>query len=112
MVLHHPMPPGVGRFLGDVLADRERGIFDAWQANLPWWHWSDFETIIERGDETVASPDVSFAMYQTLAWVLRGPEDELRRRLPWEYLNVGFRDRYRLLNLGTLLRCRGGAAWE
>jgi hypothetical protein len=112
MVLHLPMPPELGRFLGDVLADRTRGIFDAWQANLPWWHWCDFETIIERGDETIASPDVSFAMYQTLAWALRGGEAELRKRLPWEYLNVGFRDRYRLLNLGTFLRCAGGARWE
>jgi hypothetical protein len=112
MVLHNPMPPGVGRFLGDVLADRTREIFDAFQANVPWWHWSDFETIIERGDETVASPDVSFAMYQTLAWALRGEETELRKRLPWEYLNVGFRDRHRLLNLGTYLRCRGGARWR
>ncbi len=112
MVLHYPMPPGLGRFLGDVLKSREQEIFDAFQANLPWWHWSDFETIIERGDETVASPDVSFSMYQTLAWVLAGDEKVLRKRLPWEYLNVGFRDRYRLINLGTLLRCAGGARWE
>jgi hypothetical protein len=112
MALHYPMPPGLGRFLGDVLRDRERGIFDAFQANLPWWHWSDFETIIERGDETVASPDVSFSMYQTLAWTLGGDARELRKRLPWEYLNVGFRDRYRLINLSTYLACAGGAAWE
>jgi hypothetical protein len=112
MALHYPMAPEVGRFLGDVLREREREIFDAFQANVPWWHWSDFETIIERGDETIASPDLSFSMYQTLAWVLGGDERELKRRLPWEYLNVGFRDRYRLINLGTWLRCRGGAKWE
>lgn len=112
MALHYPMPPEVGRFLSDVLRDREREIFDAFQANVPWWHWSDFETIIERGDETIASPDLSFSMYQTLAWVLGGEAKELRKRLPWEYLNVGFRDRYRLINLGTYLRCKGGAKWE
>jgi hypothetical protein len=112
VVLHYPMPPELGRFLGERLGARTREIFDAFQANMPWWHWSDYETIIERGDETVASPDTSFSLYQTLAWALGAPPEELRRRLPWEYLNVGFRDRYRLINLGTLLRCRGGARWE
>jgi hypothetical protein len=112
MVLHYPMTPEIGRFLGEVLRTREQEIFDAFQANVPWWHWSDFETIIERGDETVASPDLSFSMYQTLAWALAGDAKELARRLPWEYLNVGFRDRYRLINLGTLLRCKAGARWE
>src|SRR6185503_6386586 len=106
------MTPEIGRFLGDTLRVREQEIFDAFQANLPWWHWSDFETIIERGDETIASPDVSFSMYQTLAWTLGGNARELAKRLPWEYLNVGFRDRYRLLNLGTMLRCKAGATWE
>lgn len=112
LVLHYPLPPGMARFLGDVLGRREREYFDAFEANIPWWHWSDFETIIERGDETIASPDISFSMYQLLAWTLGADAEQLRRRLPWEYLNVGFRDRFRLINLGTYLRAKHGARWE
>lgn len=110
--LHYPAPPELLRFLGDTLRDREREFFEAFQAHMPWWHWCDFETIIERGDETIASPDISFSLYQMLAWTLGADGKELRRRLPWEYLNVGFRDRYRMINLGTYLRAKGGARWE
>jgi hypothetical protein len=51
-------------------------------------------------------------MYQMLAWTLGADAKQLRRRLPWEYLNVGFRDRFRLINLGTYFRAKRGVRWE
>jgi len=100
-----PMYPEVAELLRANLLAETQEYLNSYVMTDPWWWLTDLSrNKAGSGEHLYQGPALSFSLFQTKAYVLREPVEELLRQLPLPYANVGFRDLYRLQNLVAILR--------
>jgi len=105
MVGYIPMYPEVADLLRAHLLTESQEYANTYVMNDPWWWLNDLShSKVGNGENLYEGPALSFSIFQTKAYVLQEPFEELSRQLPLPYANAGYRDLYRLQSLIALLR--------
>jgi len=105
MVGYVPMYPEIADLLRTYLLTESQEYVNTYVMSDPWWWLNDLShSKVGNGENLYEGPALSFSIFQTKAYVLQEPFEELSRQLPLPYANAGYRDLYRLQNLIALLR--------
>jgi len=111
LVGYVPMFPDLAQFLRNNLLTETQNYVRDYTFNDPWWFTSDLSYHKAGGaiEELYSDPKMSFSIFQTKAYVLGESYTFLKSQLPWSVNREGYRDRYRLQNLVTLLKVSDGS---